>query len=235
MRNLFAVGIVAMAALVASPAVSADYPTFPQYPEYPTIDIPELPPVDYGLGGSFYLRGSISGDIWHAIDGNYCACVASFSSPGWGLGGGIGAGYETGEGKRFDVTLDYLHINGLTATSGHTINLRSGLLLANAYYDFNFGGSGLKADGGFGAYVGAGFGAAKNYSEVSNGAWGTSLEAAGAIMAGVTYDMGSVVADLGYRGIYMNKVMDQPAGGNTYIINHNFIHELRATVRYRFN
>lgn len=232
MRNLFAVAIVAMAALVASPAISADYPTFP---EYPTIDIPELPPVDYGLGGSFYLRGSVAGNLWHAVDASYCVCFATINGPGWGLSGGVGAGYETGDGLRYDVTLDYLHINGLSSTAGVTANLRSGLLLGNVYYDFNFGGHGLKADGGFGAYVGAGFGAAKNYSELSNGAWGMSLEAAGAVMAGVSYDFGSVVADLGYRGIYMNKVMDQPAGGNTYIINHNFIHELRATVRYRFN
>jgi opacity protein-like surface antigen len=55
-------------------------------------------------------------------------------------------------------------------------------------------------------------------------------------MAGVSYDMGDVVADLGYRGIYMNKVMSQPDAPNVpYIINDNYIHEVRGTVRYRFN
>lgn len=231
MRNLYAVGIVAMAALIASPALSADYPTFPQYP---TVTIPELPPVDYGLGGSFYLRGSISGAAWQAVDASYCACISTFDSPGWGMGAGIGAGYETGDGMRYDATLDYLHINELTSTAGPTVDLRAGLLLVNAYYDFGFGHD-MDASGGFGAYVGGGIGAAKLYSTVSTGVWGTNVEAAAALMAGVTYDMGNVVADLGYRGTYINKIMDQPVGGNNYIINHNFIHELRASVRYRFN
>ena len=54
-------------------------------------------------------------------------------------------------------------------------------------------------------------------------------------MVGVTYDMGSAVADFGWRGIYMNKVMNQPALPTApYIINNNFINELRASIRYRF-
>jgi len=234
MRKMFAVGIVAIAAMVGVPAVAADYPQYPHYP------IPELPPVDYGLGGSFYLRGSLAGNAWFAQDGQYCACVTTFTAPGYGLGGGVGFGYETGDGFRADITADYIHNNGLTSATGHTVNLRSGLLLANVYYDFGLGSHKVGADGGFGLYVGAGLGAAKNYSEVMSGgvvqAWGSSVEAAAAVMAGVSYDMGNVVADVGYRGIYMNKVMSQPPlPANAYIINNNFIHELRASVRYRFN
>ena len=49
----------------------------------------------------------------------------------------------------------------------------------------------------------------------------------------MSYDFGSYVADLGYRGIYMNKVMSQPKGlAGAYLINDNFIHELRTSVRY---
>lgn len=229
MSKLKAVVSLAVAALLVAPAYAADY--IPP----PTYEIPELPPVDYGLGGSFYLRGSVGGGIWTAVDASYCGCLTTFDSPGYGYSAGLGFGYETGDGIRADLTIDYLSMDGLTSTTGTTVKLRSGLVLANLYYDFALGGMGHSAEGGFGLYAGAGIGAAKNYSELSTGQWGTSVEAAGAVMAGVTYDMGSMVADLGYRGIYMNKVMDQPAGGNTYIINHNFIHELRGTVRYRFN
>lgn len=233
MRKLTALVVLILGSMLAMPAFAADYP------EPPIYNVPELPPVDYGLGGSFYLRGSVGGNLWAAVDGSYCGCIAAFMRPGWGYSLGVGAGYETGDGFRADLTFDYLSNNGLTSTTGETVNLRSGLVLANVYYDFNiFGHSG--AEGGPSVYVGAGLGFAKNYSEVYTGAvltaWGTSVEAAAAIMAGVSYDMGSVVADLGYRGIYMNKVMSQPPlPANAYIINNNFIHEIRASLRYRFN
>ena len=221
--------------ILAGPAMAADLlpPTPP--PAY------QIPPVDYGLGGSFYLRGSVAGSAWWATDGSYCGCIATFTSPGYGASGGIGFGYETGDGLRADLTIDYLAINGLTSTSGHTVNLRSGLVLANAYYDFGLGNYIGSAGGGFGGYVGAGIGFAKNFSEIYDSvpvqvAWGTSVEGAAAIMAGVTYDMGNIVADFGYRGIYMNKVMSQPPlPADAYIINNNFISELRATLRYRLN
>jgi len=238
MRKLIAVVVSAFAAVLAAPLMLAGPAMAAEIlpPPPPTY---EIPPVDYGLGGSFYLRGSVAGSAWWATDGSYCGCIATFASPGYGLSGGIGFGYETGDGLRADLTIDYLAINGLTTTMGNTINLRSGLVLANAYYDFGLGDIGGSAGGGVGGYVGAGIGFAYNYSEVLDTvptqiAWGTSLEGAAAIMAGVTYDMGNIVADLGYRGIYMNKVMSQPpAVADTYIINNNFIHELRGTVRYR--
>jgi len=241
MRKLIALVVTAFAAvsiaplMLAGPATAADLlpPTPP--PTYP------IPPVDYGLSGSFYLRGSVAGSAWWATDGSYCGCVATFASPGYGVSGGIGFGYETGDGLRADLTIDYLAINGLTGTSGHTVNLRSGLVLANVYYDFGLGNYGGSASGGFGAYVGAGIGFAKNFSEVYDSvptqiAWGMSVEGAAAIMAGVTYDMGNIVADLGYRGIYMNKVMSQPPlPADAYIINNNLIQEVRGTLRYRLN
>lgn len=234
MRKLKAVVLLAVAALLAAPASAADFP------HYPPIDVPPLPPVDYGLKGSFYLRGSVGGNLWYADEGQYCACVTKFDSPGYGYSVGVGFGYETGDGIRADVTVDFLDNYGLKSTTDRKVNLRSGLVLANLYYDFPMGDYGYSAEGGWGFYVGAGLGAAKNYSEIMNGgtqqAWGTSLEAAGAVMAGVSYDMGDIVADFGYRGIYMNKVMSQPANiANAYVINNNFIHELRGTVRYRFH
>lgn len=243
MRKLLAVSVSAVLALTVAPlsvvgsAYGAD---IPQYVP-PTYDIPDLPPVDYGLGGSFYLRGSVAGALWTASDGAYCGCVATFETPGYGYSVGVGFGYETGDGLRGDITIDYISIDDLTSTGAtHTVDLRAGLFLVNGYYDINFGGYG-SAEGGFGAYVGAGVGFAHVYSDIDDAipaqvAWGQSAEAAAALMVGVTYDMGNVVADFGYRGIYMNKVMSQPpVAPPPYIINNNFIHEARATLRYRFN
>lgn len=233
MRKLTALILAAMLGFAAAPAVAADMP------DYPIYDIPDLPPVDYGLGGSFYLRGSVAGNIWHASDATYCGCVVTFDSPGYGYSLGAGFGYETGDGFRADLTYDYISNDGLTATTGNTVNLRSSLVMANVYYDIMFDDYG-SAGGGFGAYAGVGLGAAYNYSQVLDPvgteiAWGTTIEAAGAVMAGVTYDMGTMVADLGYRGIYMNKVTSTPpVAPPPYAINNNWIHEVRGTLRYRF-
>ena len=101
MRILLAVLLVAMAALIGAPARAADMP------EYPDIEIPE---VDYGLAGSFYLRGSAAGEP--AVDPRArghagCVCLRG-RTPGYGYSVGAGFGYETGTGLRVDVTTDYL-------------------------------------------------------------------------------------------------------------------------------
>lgn len=230
MRKLIAAFLLAGTA-VAGPAIAADL--VPYYP--PVIDVPD---VNYGVSGGLYLRGSVAGGAWWAKDGQNCGCLVAFDKVGYGYSVGAGFGYDSGHGVRADITIDYLSYGNLTSSTGHTVNLRSGLALANIYYDFNLSGNGYGA-GGFGAYVGAGLGVAKNYSEVMNGntqqAWGHSLEGAAAVMAGVSYDFGSYVADVGYRGIYMNKVMSQPQNlANAYLINDNLIHEVRTSLRYRF-
>ncbi len=243
MRKLLTIIITAVWALVAAPTTmlsSAFAAEIIPYTPPPIYQIPDLPEVDYGLGGNFYLRGSVAGALWQASDGNYCGCIATFSSPGYGYSVGVGFGYETGDGLRSDVTIDYFGIANLTTATDYTVNLRSGIILANVYYDFNLGEYGA-AKGGLGVYVGAGIGLGKNWSEINNPggsqiAWGRSVEGAAALMAGVSYDMGNMVAEFGYRGIYMNKVMSQPPiAANTYIINNNLIHEARATLRYRLN
>lgn len=231
MRKLLAAFLIAGTA-VAGPAIAADLA--PYYP--PVIDIPEYPDVDHGVSGGLYLRGSVAGGLWWARDAE-CVCgVVSIDRHGYGYSVGGGIGYDSGHGIRADVTLDYLSYTGLRGTNGDTANLRSGLALANLYYDFNFSEGGYGA-GGLGGYVGAGIGGAYNYSEVLTGGtvWssGNSIEAAAAVMAGVSYDFGSYVADVGYRGIYMSKVMN-PGPAPIYTINDNFIHEVRTTLRYRF-
>jgi opacity protein-like surface antigen len=237
MRKLIAAVVVAAATLVAGQSMAADMPYYP-----PVIDVPD---VDYGYSGSYYLRGSVGGDLlWTREHVPACPdpCAGGAGSadpedPGFGYSFGAGFGYETGTGLRADVTLDHGYNEGLTDGT-YTLGLRSTILLANAYYDFPLGGT--SAAGGFGAYVGAGLGGAYLQTDVTGGPDnppdGESWAPAAAVMAGVTYDMGALVADLGYRGIYIPQITNAQEGPNTsFYLNDNFKHEVRGTLRYRFN
>lgn len=254
MRKLFAAIAVAGAALLGGQAVAADLPYYP-----PVIEIPD---VDYGVEGSFYLRGSAALNKLWAHQANAYECVTPcggvavtqfpFTAYGYGYSVGAGFGYETGTGLRFDGTIDYLANSGLTVTKGaayaprdgeYTVALRSTIALANVYYDFSFGGDyGYGAAGGAFGYVGAGAGVAFNHSDITSPATSptpaisgsnTSLAAAG--MVGVGYDFGSVVADLGYRGLYIARLSNGQPAPDTIWSDNNWIHEVRGTVRYRFN
>jgi len=255
MRKLLASVVVAAAALVTGPAVAADIP------EYPDIEIPE---VDYGLGGSFYLRGSAAINLHWAREVSHAATwtgqiVHPVDQLGYGYSWGAGFGYETGDGLRFDGTIDSVETRGLRITKAglpapdengtYTLMLRSTVALANIYYDFGFGGDsfGYSGAGGAFGYVGAGAGVAWNNASVNVSPaantpvpTGGNVSAAGALMAGVGYDMGTWVADLGYRALYINQINNSPTDpavdpGLYYSIDNNWIHELRGTVRYRFN
>lgn len=216
--------------------------------------IPDVPEVDYDLGGSFYLRGS-GGWNWHKADEvvhpDISATWATVDH-GYGYSVGAGFGYETGTGLRFDGTVDLLGTEGLSIVKDgvspdvdgeYTLTLRSTVALANVYYDFSFGsgGFGYTGSGAFG-YVGAGAGVAWNHAEVSAPATapvpsGSNMSGAAAVMAGVGYDMGAWVADVGYRGLYINQINNSPTSDPNlyYEIDNNFIHEVRGTVRYRFD
>ena len=251
MRKLIAAITVAAATLVAGQAIAADMPYYP-----PVIEIPD---VDYGVEGSFYLRGSVAGNALWSRENQYfcpsgpdCGTGTIFKEAsthlGYGYSAGLGFGYETGTGLRADLTVDYLSNEGAAyrgrVVNGNQLNLRSTIALANVYYDFGLANYGSSIGGGFGAYVGAGLGGAYNWIE-SRGPFtgydpdGGSWSPAGALMTGVTYDMGSIVADLGYRMIYMpqftNGTFAQGTPQGPYYLNDNLIHEVRGTVRYRFN
>lgn len=255
MRKLLASVVVAMAALVTGPTMAADIP------EYPDIEIPE---VDYGLGGSFYLRGSAAINLHWAKEVSHGAgwtgvLVHQIDQLGYGYSWGAGFGYETGDGLRFDATIDSLETRGIRITKAglpapdengqYTLMLRSTIALANAYYDFSFGGDGFGHSGSGGAfgYVGGGVGVAWNHAEVNSTRatlplpsavpTGGNVSPAAALMAGVGYDMGTWVADLGYRGVWIQQVNNSPTlyPGQYFSIDNNWIHELRGTVRYRFN
>jgi opacity protein-like surface antigen len=227
MRILLAALLVAFAALLGAPAQAADMP------DYPDIEIPE---VDYGLEGSFYLRGSAAVNLmWtqeHLSPG--CGCSTPPTVPGYGYSIGAGFGYETGTGLRFDGTIDYLQNDGLTDGTNF-LHLRSAVGLVNAYYDIPLSHDG-SLGGGFGAYVGGGVGAAAYTTHVTgpgSPADGGGWTPAAAAMTGVTYDAGQWVADLGYRMIYMPKISNYVVGDSFYL-NDNTFHEVRGTVRYRF-
>ncbi|QQR37189.1 hypothetical protein JI749_06140 [Devosia oryziradicis] len=243
MRKFIATMMVAGAAVVGGQAIAADMPYYP-----PIIEIPD---VDYGVSGSFYLRGSAALNALWAPHVNHPSVPATFEIDGFGYGYSVGAGfgYETGTGLRFDVTADYLSNDGMRATvpaaynpplqnGVHTLALRSTVVLANAYYDFGLGGGGYGAGGGTFGYVGAGAGVAFNRSTVTDplGATtsdnNTSLAAAG--MVGVGYDFGQVVADVGYRALYISSIANTTAPF-PYTIANNWAHEVRGTIRYRFN
>ncbi len=244
MRKIIASMAAGAAVLLGGQALAADMPY-----------IPDIPEVDYDIGGSFYLRGS-GGLNWHyAKEVTHPEIDETWETVEYGYGYSVGAGfgYETGTGLRFDATVDQLETTGLkitkedmspsSANGDYTLMLRSTVALANVYYDFSFGsnGFGYSGAGAFG-YVGAGAGLAWNHAEVNapTGApvqTGTNVSAAAAVMAGVGYDMGSWVADVGYRGLYINQINNSPTSDpdQYYEIDGNLIHEVRGTVRYRFN
>lgn len=240
MRTILVSVVVVSATLIAGQAVAADMP------EYPDVEIPDA-------GGSFYLRGSAALNIHWAPEVVHPAVPVSYSFDqlGYGYSWGGGFGYETGTGLRFDVTMDSVEAAGLSllkatgaADDGrYTLMLRSTVALANVYYDFGLGeGFGYS---GVSGYVGAGAGVAWNHAEVNSPVTapipipaGTNVSAAAALMTGVSYDMGTWVADLGYRALWINQINNWPTDETTqsyYTIDNNWIHELRGTVRYRFN
>lgn len=241
MRKLTAAFLLAGTA-VAGPAIAADL--VPYYP--PVIEIPD---VDHGVSGNFYLRGSAAGNLmWAKEVFHPTATPRTFgiTEYGYGYSVGAGVGYETGTGLRVDATVDYLSNEkmgaNIPAGTGlapglHTLSLRSTVVLANAYYDFGFGEMGYGAAGGAFGYVGGGAGLAFN-DFITNGPGAAdtrdnnvSLAAAG--MVGVGYDFGHVVADLGYRALYIDNIQNKVAA-EPYSIGSNWVHEVRSTLRYRF-
>jgi len=228
MRILLAALMMGLMALFGAQVQAAD---LPQYPEV------QVPQVDYGLQGGFYLRGSVAGNLlWSQEHVSSCGCFATDkpTAPGYGYSIGAGLGYEVGNGLRFDGTVDYLANDGLS-DGVNTLSLRGAVALANAYYDIPLGG-GASAGGGWGAYLGAGAGAAFYTTHVTGAgapADGGGWTPAVAGMAGVTYDAGSWVADVGYRLMYLPKISNYVPSGSFYL-NDNTVHEIRGTVRYRF-
>lgn len=117
----------------------------------------------------------------------------------WSIGGGIGR--HLGHGFRFDVTYDYrfeadaqgfLQNHYATLDGTRSFGLKSSVLLANLYYDFNQGGR-------FSPYLGVGLGYARHETTPGTvldtcGCTGTidgekTGSVAAALMAGVTVNL----------------------------------------------
>ena len=62
---------------------------------------------------------------------------------------------------------------------------------------------------------------------------GANYAPVGALMAGVSYDMGNWVADVGYRGMFIPQISNGDASVTPYYVNQNIVSEVRGTVRYR--
>ena len=204
-----------------------------------------MPDVDYGVEGSFYLRGSVGANYLWAREVTYddpCLCAAVVSpvtTAGYGYSFGAGFGYETGTGLRTDLTVDYLNNTGLTRRHVH----------ADAALDHRDGQRLLRLPALRGRLrrvrclcrcrCRCRLQPDLSHRRPGAGPDGANWAAAGALMAGVTYDMGSMVADLGYRLVYMPQITNGSAAmlpvGSPYYINENMIHEVRGTLRYRFN
>ena len=175
----------------------------------PSVDVTGTP---FGSGTAFRSIGFQ--DAWLSED-----FLPSFT-------GGVGVGYVWGPHFRTDFTVDVhsimtskfigsqLYDDG-GAIQEITVNdktrFMSTILLWNAYYDFRTGTA-------FSPYVGGGLGFAVNQltrsdSSIDSGATGgfevsdrtTRINFAGAAMAGITYDINSIVSlDVGYRYLFIS-------------------------------
>lgn len=182
----------------------------------------------------------------------------------WSVGGGVGA--YIGRSARFDITAEHrfnTDVNGTfvytdagtgTAYSVRSTNtLRSTLLLANVYYDFNRGSH-------FSPYLGVGLGAV--YHEVGAGSFSSACgcatgtidgnsnwHVAGALMAGADFKLRDRLhLDAGYRFLYLGHTstgatranFSAPGSGTTTpipvaqdpTIEQLHAHEFRLGLRY---
>ncbi len=174
----------------------------------PSVDVNGTP-----FGSDTALRSIGFQDAWLSTD-----FLPSFT-------GGVGVGYVWGPHFRTDFTVDVHSIMTSKYTGTLVYNdgvndqelvirdktrFMSTILLWNAYYDFRTGTA-------FSPYVGGGLGFAVNQltrsdSSTDGGATGglevsdrtTRVNFAGAAMAGVTYDINSIVSlDVGYRYLFI--------------------------------
>ncbi len=183
--------------------------------------------MDFAAG--FGSQPSI--DVTGAPFGSGTAARTIGFDPGWltedflpSFTGAVGVGYVWGASFRTDFTVDIHSIMTSKYLGSTTYNdpvlrelsvndksrLMSTILLMNAYYDIRTGTA-------FTPYLGGGLGFSVNQltrsdSSIDSGATGnfeasdrsTRVTFAGAAMAGLTYDINSVVSlDVGYRYLYI--------------------------------
>ncbi|MGD9785681.1 MAG: outer membrane protein [Hyphomicrobiaceae bacterium] len=208
-------------------------------------------PVEMAAPSSWYLRldgaRGFHDDPIMVEDHIYDLVDTSMGS-NWSIGGGVGR--YLGRGFRFDVTYDYrmesdmhgvLQNHAATLDGTREFGLKSHVLLANLYYDFNPGGR-------FSPYLGVGLGWARHITTEGRvvdtcGCTGTiegdtTNSVAAAFMAGVTVNLtagrgGEVIhggstkdapivvasnrgllLDIGYRFLYLGDAATGPVNGD---------------------
>lgn len=174
----------------------------------------------------------------------------------WSVGAGVGR--YLGNGFRFDVTYDYrleadaqgtLHNHAATLDGTRAFGLKSHLMLANLYYDFNAGGR-------FSPYLGVGLGWVRHVTTTGSvvdtcGCTGsiagdTTDSVAAAIMAGFNIKLRDRLSlDAGYRFLYLGDAATGPVtgdfGGGLVEVSEDptveniHAHEFRFGLRYDIN
>lgn len=208
-------------------------------------------PVDVATPSSWYLRLDGSRATYDdpiMVEDHIYDLVDTGIESSWSIGGGVGR--YLSHGFRFDVTYDYrmeadahgfLQNHAATLDGTRDFGLKSHLLLANLYYDFNQGGR-------FSPYLGVGLGWVRHKTTEGTvvdtcGCTGTIASettdsVAAALMAGVTINLtggrghdvvhgggakdGYVVAssnrglllDIGYRFLYLGDAATGPVTGD---------------------
>ena len=204
----------------------------------------------------FYLRGDATYS-WNDVGGLFEPPVGELSQVGAGNNWmfGVGVGYHFTKNVRADITYDWgrshnLHGSELnpnaTFPGERSFGVRSDVLLANLYYDF---------DGGrhFSPYIGVGLGVSRNTTSgstiVSCGCTVASFEGAStwstaaALMAGFTVQLRDRLSlDAGYRFLYTGDahtgdiVGTGGVGGNPSSADPHvrdlWSHQLRVGLRY---
>ncbi len=170
----------------------------------------------------------------------------------WSFGGGLG--YYFSSAVRGDLTYDHRFATNMRGTRDvsavgggqREFSVKSHLLLANLYYDFN-------RDGRFNPYLGVGLGGVHHKTSpytvattcgcTETIASGSSWDVAGALTAGLQMKLTRRASlDFGYRFLYMGRVktgsVESDAGGPVGTIARDIVsedlraHEFRFGLRY---
>ncbi len=223
---------IAAASMISSAAFAADMPQ-PLPQPVPQIQYQPVPVVMEQPQGAWYLRGDIGVGIMSNLDfvflqnpANHSDFTISHSSIADTVFFDAGIGYEWNNWLRFDITAEYRSkaaINAFgTFTCGggcvngdqFTANLRSTILLANAYVDLGtwncvtpFVGFGIGgAWNTFGDLVDLGVGTSGN----GIGTNATNLNFAWALHAGLAYNVTqNFTIELAYKYLNFGSVTDQ--------------------------
>jgi opacity protein-like surface antigen len=255
-RGSIALGVM-MVALGSASAEAADLHNGSVKDGY----IPAPTVVSEPVSSSLYFRidgGHARYDDPIMVEDHIYDLVDTSISNTWSVGGGIGRHF--GNGFRGDITYDYrfegdaegtLLNHAATLDGTRQFGLKSHVLMANLYYDFNAGGR-------FSPYLGVGLGWARNITTAGTvsedcGCTGTiagdtTNSVAAALMAGVNVKLRDRLSfDAGYRFLYLGDAATGPVTAVNFatgapdvvsedpVVENIHAHEFRFGLRYDIN